>query len=635
MKKYVLLLGLLLALTSGFTVRAQGENDVWCFGLRAGLKFQKGSAVPTYLVSAIESFEACASVADASGNLLFYTDATSVWTRQHTLMANGTALGGSTSSSQGALIVRAVDSSQEYYIFTLDDKEHNLKAGLRYSLLHMGLQNGMGAVTQKNQPIALPGGKLPTEHLAAIPQPNGHDYWIVVHGFNTNEFYAYSLTKAGLAATPVISAVGAVFTSVTTAETGIMRFSPDGRRLAVTRLMGGLELFDFDVATGQLSNGVVVTAPAANTPILQGRMVGAEFSADGTLLYTHEGPNILQFDLLAGSPAAVRASRRRLGSIERPIGDFLRGSDGRIYIAALYESALSVIENPNQVLGARFLFRGQRLNAYVDPNSTMPPCSQYGLPNYRLNPVLATPEVEEAFRIVSAPGCVGSPSSFRVVGRDPQRTISRVTWTFAPDATVYSGLAIAPVFTQPGSRELLVVVEFTNGTRQSQRLTVSVPPNVSFRLRAENSTGSFACGEREVVLTAEATTPGTFHWADSPTTEPVRRITAPGLYRVRFESEAGCAALDSIVVAPPSGTCTLPNIITPNGDDANQRFVLTGYEAGHWAITVYNRWGRAVYEQVGYQNDWQADNQPAGVYYYQLRHLTTNERLKGWVEVVR
>ncbi|UOQ70087.1 hypothetical protein [Hymenobacter cellulosilyticus] len=222
--------------------------------------------------------------------------------------------------------------------------------------------------------VPIPGGKLVTEHLAAVPQANGYDYWIVVHGFETNEFYAFALTQNGLSATPVISTVGSVFTGATTAQTGLIRFSPNGRQLAVTKMLGGLELFDFDPATGVVSNGASLLAPARITDILTARTVGVEFSADGSVLYTHEGPNILRFDLQAGSPEKIIASRYSMGRSPRPVGDFLRGPDNRIYIAVYDDSGLSVIERANSLVASSFVFRGSALIPTSIPIVNPTPC---------------------------------------------------------------------------------------------------------------------------------------------------------------------------------------------------------------------------------------------------------------------
>ena len=75
----------------------------------------------------------------------------------------------------------------------------------------------------------------------------------------------------------------------------------------------------------------------------------------------------------------------------------------------------------------------------------------------------------------------------------------------------------------------------------------------------------------------------------------------------------------------------LPNIITPNGDGLNDRFVVKGLARGPWALTLYNRWGREVYATVDYGHDWGGDA-PAGVYYYLL--WQGRARYKGTLEVL-
>lgn len=40
----------------------------------------------------MESFEACASISDSAGNLLFYTNGEKVWNKNHEVMPNGEGL---------------------------------------------------------------------------------------------------------------------------------------------------------------------------------------------------------------------------------------------------------------------------------------------------------------------------------------------------------------------------------------------------------------------------------------------------------------------------------------------------------------------------------------------------------------
>ena len=62
--------------------------------------------------------EGSSSISDASGNLLFYSDGTKVWNRNHIQMLNGFGLNGgvSTSSTQACLIIKQPGNTNIYYI---------------------------------------------------------------------------------------------------------------------------------------------------------------------------------------------------------------------------------------------------------------------------------------------------------------------------------------------------------------------------------------------------------------------------------------------------------------------------------------------------------------------------------------
>jgi hypothetical protein len=76
----------------------------------------------------------------------------------------------------------------------------------------------------------------------------------------------------------------------------------------------------------------------------------------------------------------------------------------------------------------------------------------------------------------------------------------------------------------------------------------------------------------------------------------------------------------------------IPNIITPNNDQTNERFVVQGLPAGSWALTVYNRWGRPVFATDNYQHNWGA-GVAQGLYYYVLSQPNSSATYKGWLEV--
>lgn len=89
----------------------------------------------------------------------------------------------------------------------------------------------------------------------------------------------------------------------------------------------------------------------------------------------------------------------------------------------------------------------------------------------------------------------------------------------------------------------------------------------------------------------------------------------------------------------------IPNIITPGIDDGlNDEFVikfgeqediLTPADFGiKVSLTVYNRWGKEVYQSEDYQYDWSGQGLETGIYYYEV---TVGEQAtcKSWVHLVK
>jgi hypothetical protein len=104
---------------------------------------------------AMDTYEGCASVCDANGRLLFYTNGVTVWNKHHQPMPNGTGLLGNSSTTQSALVIKKPSSEFIYYLFTVD--AGGRINGLRYSEIDMRLQGGDGDVTAvKNMLIHTP-----------------------------------------------------------------------------------------------------------------------------------------------------------------------------------------------------------------------------------------------------------------------------------------------------------------------------------------------------------------------------------------------------------------------------------------------------------------------------------------------
>ena len=139
--------------SSGF---GQGETSNWYFGHEAGIRFNPDGSVTPLDNGMIRTFEGCATISDAFGDLLFYTDGITVYDRTHTIMLNGRSLHGDASSTQSAIIVPNPVDPDLYYIFTVDTKvfENDPDFGLNYSVVDMSLNNGNGEVIEKKCSVA-------------------------------------------------------------------------------------------------------------------------------------------------------------------------------------------------------------------------------------------------------------------------------------------------------------------------------------------------------------------------------------------------------------------------------------------------------------------------------------------------
>ena len=78
----------------------------------------------------------------------------------------------------------------------------------------------------------------------------------------------------------------------------------------------------------------------------------------------------------------------------------------------------------------------------------------------------------------------------------------------------------------------------------------------------------------------------------------------------------------------------VPNLITPNGDDHNETFVIQNLFTGS-VMQIFNRWGDRVFENSNYANEWNAKDLGDGVYYYKLESGGSCGVFQGWVEVKR
>lgn len=313
----------------------------WYFGGQAGLDFSSGPPVAV-TNGQLNSSEACSTISDTSGNLLLYTDGLTIWDRNHQIMQNGTGLMGCQSSTQGSLIVPLPQNDSLYYIFTTDCWENNYVNGLRYSIVNIKLNGGLGAVMQKN--ILL--DTLISEKLTGTYHANGNNIWIITHELNTNNFLSFLITNAGITQPPIISSIGSIVSG--TSGIGVMKVSPDGKYLAVANWgnsppSSSVELFKYNDSLGILDSMIFSDA---NGFLYES--YGISFSSLSSKLYVGFANinGLFQYDITAGTSTDILNSRTLLGV---GIGGGLQlASDGKIYFASkTIDDSISVINYPD------------------------------------------------------------------------------------------------------------------------------------------------------------------------------------------------------------------------------------------------------------------------------------------------
>ncbi|MBP9549894.1 MAG: T9SS type A sorting domain-containing protein [Chitinophagales bacterium] len=340
--------GILIMLLNA-NLYAQNFTNNWYFGDSAALNFSSGIPEPIE-GSQLVSREACCSISDSSGNLMFYSSSYTVWNINNEIMVNGEHLGGSelgnypSTISNGCVVLQKPLSKNLYYIFISDGQK------LIYSIIDMNLNGGDGEVISKNQLLI---DTLAGEKIAAAKHANGRDWWIFIHETISSNFIKFLITPYMIEG-PYIQSIGKDYNLLLN-PIGEMLFSQQGDKLISVTASGIIDLFDFDRCSGELSNWIDLRNIDIN------EAYGASFSSDGCYIYLskyNEPSQIYQFNLCRSD-----IIESRILIFENPFPDYFIGQhqlgpDNKIYIPFSYKMApsdiyelqnmnLNVINNPD------------------------------------------------------------------------------------------------------------------------------------------------------------------------------------------------------------------------------------------------------------------------------------------------
>lgn len=385
------------------TTIAQQNDNVWLIGYQYGmgspipaLDFTYGFPDTTALYAPFDMMAANSSICDSAGNLLLYTNGIQLANKYHQLLDNSADFNldsivsqfGLTNYfpyTQSVIIIPFPGHSGEYYIFHVSGRNfQNLNqiqpVRLAYSIVNMNLNGGQGRMISKNQTVI--NDTILYSTLQAVKHANGRDWWIVVHEYNSNKFYAALLTPNGIQ--NIVSSGGGP--EIPSGFMGQSCFSPDGGRYAIAnRDSNQLFIYTFDRCIGTFMYDTIIRHNYSTQGV---NFMGCSFSAYNRYLYASDLHSLYQYDLYSTD---IVASEKLIASFDG-IGDpgvtyivyHCMGPDNKIYInTGNAAQHLHVINAPDQPdTNCNFVQRQQKI---INFQSSLPT-----FPNYRLGSLISS-----------------------------------------------------------------------------------------------------------------------------------------------------------------------------------------------------------------------------------------------------
>lgn len=174
--------------------------------------------------------------------------------------------------------------------------------------------------------------------------------------------------------------------------------------------------------------------------------------------------------------------------------------------------------------------------------------------------------------------------------------------------------------------------------------TFIVPADIETDMAVTIFTSPVTCwNEADGTATAAVTggqLPISYQWDDQAMQTTATAVGLPEeVYMVTVTDAIGCTLSFFAEVEPTEGCFFIADAITPNGDGANDEWVIGGLEYFPTStVQVYNGWGQLLYESQGYNTPWDGtyngNELPTGDYYYVITYDSSAEPITGTVTLL-
>jgi len=348
------------------------QNDNWILFL-SGVKMswttsniQIDSVFPTCPYA---NYGITSSVSNASGQLLFYTGANTIWNNNFELMNNAPDTSGSAplmfSIPNQSFILPSASDTTIYYAYFAPHGGSTIgpDALVRYKVnpWYVNLwQPGTGKILAVDTLYYKP--NTGTISMNVIKHGNGRDYWILFHPTDTDTFITWIQNYDGSISGPWYQKFGPIYDyNVSSPANYRFFFNSQGNRMALLCMFNAW-IFDFDRCTGLLSNQIVIDSCTNCLDDYQNGNYPSTFyafgcfSGEGNMFYITRDDSLIQFDLSNYPNLINRTVVWNNTSIPYPqngfraIADLKLGKDNKIYVGTV-TYGVAGLDSGNTYLG--------------------------------------------------------------------------------------------------------------------------------------------------------------------------------------------------------------------------------------------------------------------------------------------
>lgn len=650
---------------------AQYQFGNWALSGNTGVSFV--NEPPTFFDSVInfDNIISTASISDAQGNLLFYTDGSTVYNHLNQVMENGAEL--NTSIGYRALIILPFEEEEIYYIYYLHHNHANNKEDLFYAIIDMSQNNGLGKVIEKNVLAAQGLGQF----ISAVKIPCENAYWLATY-YSTNSIDSSNEVYMHKAEINGITEIITNYLPVNITLVDQMTFSPDGKKFMFGDPVVGTNIRGFDIQTGLLGD-IIVQLP--------NDIVGfsGEFSADSSKFYTYDmvSLNLIQVDLNLSTIEYINLEDYGFDYNLHIIDDMKLSIDGKIYISTnggTPTSYLHRIENPNE----------EADNLQITLNALdFSPKILTGLLPVIISNMNIIPEI---YAIEDRSQC--DTYQFDILY---SQEIVNITWDFG-DGVQSNQITPIHTYNQSGNYEVVAEIENLCGEIVSltteiivqipefedletefsicngEMITLQAPQGFSYYAWSNGSAGEnlyqievSESGNYQVTITENQNCFYEIEYVVTNGTEPIISFieTTPKSIIVHTENESTYQYSTNGFIWQasnefnylPSGIYTvyvrdgecittqevaiffIPTLFTPNDDGINDKWIIKGLEIyPESKVEIYDRYGKNIYTNIinGFEvwngKDNQNNTVPSQDYWY-IINVSNGDKITGHITV--